>query len=109
MALIRCSLGEINTDTMWKKEIWFVSFPRLWIFPLVSAVLLKFAGLPYTVSAVFVILTALPAGVLNGIMAEKYGKDSAFASQVIFQSTCLMLFTLPAVLGMMKITFKYAP
>mgnify|MGYP002510290617 FL=1 len=104
MVIIGCSLGEINIGTIWtKKEIWSVSFLRLWIFPVLSIILLKIAGLKDTASTVFVVLTALPAGTLNVIMAERYGGDSAFASEAVLQSTCLMLFTLPGVLWMVDI------
>ena len=42
-------------------------------------------------------LTAMPAASTSAMLAEKYGRDYKFASELIMTSTILSLFTIPVV------------
>ncbi|HIR75987.1 MAG TPA: AEC family transporter, partial [Candidatus Choladousia intestinipullorum] len=44
---------------------------------------------------VTVIMTAMPAGTVTAMLAEKYGADARFASSAIFISTLLSIVSLP--------------
>ncbi len=45
-----------------------------------------------------VILQAMPAAVITGIMAEKYGGDGLLASQCVFITTIISGITIPIVI-----------
>lgn len=106
MILTGCYLGDLNIKRIWTdRSIWSVSGLRLCILPFMAAVLLKLTGWPDALCSVCVLLTGLPAGTLNGIMAEKHGGASGFAAEIILHSTCLMLFTLPCLLWAVQLIF----
>ena len=46
---------------------------------------------------VSILLTAMPAASTSAMLAEKYGRDYKFASELIMTSTILSLFTIPVV------------
>ncbi len=45
----------------------------------------------------------MPAAMITAMLAEKYGRDSDFASKLIFVSTLLSLVTLPLIAAVLKL------
>ena len=77
---------------------YFVSGLRLLAFPAVLALLLKAAGTEASLARVMVLMTALPCGSLNVILAERYGCEKQFAAATVVLSMVLMVVTVPVVL-----------
>lgn len=56
--------------------------------------ILEMQNLQFTLFAL--IMSAMPAGSTTSILADQYGCDALYASQIIFISTLASIFTIPA-------------
>lgn len=96
MLIIGCSLAGMNFKEIWKDgHAYIVSALRLLVFPLAMFFILQFIGVSGTAAAVCVVLTALPPGALNVILAERHGADVHFATTTVIQG---MVFMFPGLL-----------
>ena len=100
MIVIGTILADSNIKTMFSKDALYFSFLRLVALPVFAFLVLMPFRLDKTLVAICVIMSAMPAGSTTSILAEKYGCDSVFASQIIFVSTLLSIFTI-SMLGIM--------
>ena len=64
---------------------------------------LKIIGISGTIRDVAVLLSAMPAGTITAILAEKYDCDSTFASQAVLVSTVLSVCTLPIISAILTV------
>ena len=55
---------------------------------------------------VCVLLTAMPAANTTVMLAGKYDRDPAFASELVMTSTLLSLFSIPLISGLGFVIFK---
>lgn len=95
MIVIGAILADADIHTMFSKEILYFTLLRLVVFPLaVYAVLLPF-HLDNLVTHIALIMSAMPAGSTTTILADKYGCDAMFASQIVFVSTLFSIVTTP--------------
>ncbi len=95
MIVIGAILADADIHTMFSKEILYFTLLRLVVFPLaVYAVLLPF-HLDNLVTHIALIMSAMPAGSTTTILADKYGCDAMFASQIVFVSTLFSIVTIP--------------
>lgn len=100
MFVIGAILADADIRTMFSKDVLYFTFWRLLGLPLlVWAVLLPFHLDPLLVS-ICVIMSGMPAGSTTSILADQYGSDAMFASQMTFVSTLLSILTIP-VLGIL--------
>jgi predicted permease len=79
-------------------QVYYVSFLRLVVIPLVVMLLLKGLGPAGEVGAASVALAAMPAAANTVIFAEKFGGDAVFASRCVALSTLLSMITIPLLL-----------
>ena len=79
----------INFDSIW------FCIVRLIILPLLVLVLCMALHMDTLVTGVCVTLTSMPAGSTTAILAEKYGGDYAYASEIILLSSVLSLASVP--------------
>lgn len=99
MILIGCSMTGIRPrELLADKYSYVVSFLRLLFFPAVMLSIFVCLGLQGEVFITAVILTALPSGSLNAILAQQYNCNPEYASRTIIQSMILMLISLPLIL-----------
>jgi predicted permease len=93
------TIGAILADSPLKSLLnrWTLGYSavRLLLFPLFIFACLYFLPIDPLVRSVSVLMSGMPAGVTLSILAEKYDCDSALASQLMFVSTVLSIFTLP--------------
>ena len=82
---------------MLNKDAIVYSFYRLLLIPLLVGILLWKLPLDELSIKVSVLLTAMPAASTTVMLAEKYGRDYKFASELIMTSTLLSLITIPIV------------
>lgn len=77
------------------KNLLVMSFMRLLLIPIATGLLLNSMGVNQTVTSIFTILAAMPAGALNAVFAREYNSDQIMASEGIFVSTLFSIGTLP--------------
>lgn len=107
MIIIGCSLvGMKQSEILKDKYSYIVSAMRLIVFPLIMLVVLRLLNVPTMISAICVIITALPSGSLNVILAEQYDCNPKFAARTVVQSMLLMSISLPLIIILTNILFK---
>lgn len=98
MIIIGCQLSDIKlTELIANKMALIVSALRLLIFPIIMMVILHFIHINATLAASMILLTALPSGSLNAILAEQYDCYPKEAALTVVESTVLMIITLPII------------
>ena len=90
-------LASVNPKDVLDKHCFYYSFFRLALIPAVMYVALTLLDVGPLVTGVAVLSSAMPSAVATAMLAEKYNKDAAFASKVVFVSTMLSIVTLPLV------------
>ncbi len=103
MMIVGSILSDINIKTVFSKACFYFSFIRLVAIPAVIFIVLKLFRVDPVVTGVSVLSTAMPAAMITAMLAEKYGRDSDFASKLIFVSTLLSLVTLPLIAAVLKL------
>ncbi|MDD5945124.1 MAG: AEC family transporter [Clostridia bacterium] len=97
MLIIGSILTEAGKKNILSKEVFFFSFIRLIAMPLIVLIILKALSIDPMLTAISVLLTAMPAGSTTAILAEKYGCNAELASGTIFVSTILSVITIPII------------
>lgn len=77
------------------KEVWFGTFVRLVLIPLVCTVVFKLCNFTGQTSLICQILEACPVAAITPILAVTYNKDEKYASGLVVISTVLSIVTLP--------------
>ncbi len=95
MLVIGSILSEADFRTMFSKDVLFFVLIRIVIFPLLIFAILKPLNINPLLMSISVIMSGMPAGSTASILADKYGSDAVFASQIIFVSTLFSIFTIP--------------
>lgn len=99
MIIIGCTLVDMKLKEILKdKYSYFVSLLRLVIFPLIIIGILLLIGIKGEVAVVIAVLTGLPSGSLNVILAEQYNCNPKYAARTVIQSMVLMIVILPIII-----------
>ena len=97
MLVVGSILAGVDIKTVNDKDCFYYSFLRLIFIPTIFFIVLLLLRVDPVVKGVAVLAAAMPAGVITALLAEKYGKDSAFASQIVLVSTAFSIITLPII------------
>ena len=100
MFVIGAILADADIRTIFTKKTLYFTLLRLILFPLFIFLVLKPFHLDPLLVSICVIMSGMPAGSTTSVLADKYGCDPVFASQIIFVSTLFSIFTIP-VLGLL--------
>lgn len=96
MLIIGGNLANIKFYEVWTERLsYIVSVLRLLVFPFAMLFIFYVLGIKGVMPATCVLLTALPPGALNVILAEQYNRDVKFAARSVVQS---MVFMFPSLL-----------
>jgi malate permease and related proteins len=95
MMIIGMILADINIKQMFDKRIFYFTFLRLIIIPLLVYIPCYILKIDPLVTGVCVILAAMPAGATTSILASKYNGDAEFATNLVIFSTMASLVTTP--------------
>lgn len=95
MFVIGAILADADIKTMFSKDVLYFTFLRLVGLPLFIWMILKPFGLNSLLVNICVIMSGMPAGSTTSILADQYGGDSMFASQMTFVSTLFSIVTIP--------------
>ena len=104
MVVIGSILTGVPAKALLSKPVLFFAAIRLILFPGMVFLLLRPLHMDPLLYSVCLLLTGMPAGGTASVLADQYGGDAPFASQVIFTSTLMSTVTIPlwmiAVAGM---------
>ncbi|MBQ6868611.1 MAG: AEC family transporter [Clostridia bacterium] len=95
MIVIGAILADIDLKHIDWKPLCYYSTIRLLIIPGVVFIVMSFLKAEPLVLGVCTLLSGMPAASLSAVLAAKYDQDYGFASQVVFFSTLLSMFTIP--------------
>lgn len=99
MIIIGCTLVNMKPVEILKdKYSYLVSLLRLVIFPLLIIGILLLTHIKGEVAVVIAVLTGLPSGSLNVILAEQYNCNPKYAARTVIQSMVLMVVIIPFII-----------
>ena len=102
MIVIGTILADAPIRSLFSKSVLWYTCLRLVFFPVLIWLVLKPFPLDSTLVNVCILITGMPAGSTTSILADKYGGDAIFASQIIFASTLCSILTIPLLTFLMK-------
>jgi predicted permease len=96
MFIVGANIANIRLESIssWKILL-LVVVVRLVAMPLAVYGAMATTGLRGMAPGIAMLLTAMPAGAQTVVVAEKMGGDSTFASEVVFVTTALSIFSIP--------------
>ncbi len=94
-------IKRIFTD----KRAYVLSMVRMVVIPALVLWLMKLLMVDREVAITVIVLSAMPSGSLNVIMAERYESDVELATTTVMQSTIFMLVTLPVIIYFVSANF----
>ena len=97
MMVVGSILSDVNLKEIFDKDCFYYSLIRLILIPLFAYGVLTLLRIDTLVASVTVLSTAMPAAMTTAMLADRYGRDAAFASKTILVSTVLSLVTLPLI------------
>ena len=95
MIIVGSILSEVELKSVFDPACFTYSLLRLVLIPAAVYGILTALSVQNEVRGVMVLVTAMPAATVCAMLAQKYGKDAAFAAKVLFVSTVLSMVTLP--------------
>ncbi|WP_283682387.1 AEC family transporter [Parablautia sp. Marseille-Q6255] len=98
MLIIGSILSEVNLKSILDWKLYYFSIIRLLAIPLTMFFVFSIVKIDPSVRNTIVLMSAMPAGTVTAILAEKHEADAQFASCLIFISTLLSIITLPCLL-----------
>jgi len=103
MFVIGCSIAEIKwSEVLCNAYSYIVSIMRLVIFPLIAYGILKGLHISGTVAGICILITGLPSGSLNVIVAKQEDCEPEFAARAVVQSMIFMVISLPLLFWLIK-------
>ena len=103
MIVIGTILADAPIRSLFSKSVLWYTCLRLVFFPVLIWLVLKPFPLDSTLVNVCILITGMPAGSTTSILADKYGGDAIFASQIIFASTLCSILTIPLLTFLMGV------
>ncbi len=95
MFVIGAILADADIRTMFSLDVLYFTFWRLLGFPLLIWLVLLPFHLDSLLVSICIIMSGMPAGSTTSILADQYGGDAMFASQMTFVSTLFSIITIP--------------
>ena len=95
MLVIGSILADADVKSLLSKTVLYFTILRLIVFPLGVYAVLSLLPIDPLLVNISVLMTGMPAGSTTSILADRYGADSLFASQIVFASTLCSVVTLP--------------
>lgn len=99
MLLIGALIANVSVKLLFSDwRVYWTSFLKLLVFPLITVFVLKSLQLNDMVVAICTIMAAMPAAATNAIFAKEFDVNPTFASIGVFITTLLCIGTLPLIL-----------
>ncbi len=95
-------LGVFLADVDFKKAIknlslYFVSFVRLIVIPLIAILMMKMNFIPPEVAVAVIIPAACPSATASALFAAKYDLNAGYASEIVSINTIISIVTIPLI------------
>lgn len=95
LILVGSTLADIaDFEMLLKKDLWVMTFFRLFISPFITAMITMLLNLPPIVTMVAVIINATPVASTATIFCKKYKGDLSYTSGLVFLTTALSILSL---------------
>ncbi len=102
MFIVGANIANIRVERILPEKALLVAIAvRLVCIPLAVYGVIKLTGSTGLAPGIALIMTAMPAGAQTVVVAESVGADSSFASEVVFATTILSVFTIPIFASLM--------
>ena len=99
MLIIGAQMGRMKPKNfLGDRKIFLVDALRMLVFPAAMFLVVKALGISHDTAVTAFVLSALPSGSLNVVMAETYRREPEFATVAVAQNMILMIVTLPVVI-----------
>ena len=96
MLVIGCSLvGMKPAQMLADKSCYLISVMRLLVFPLLAFIVVRLMRVPEPVATIGVLLSGVPSGSMNVIIAKEYDCEPEFSARAVVQTMVLSVATLP--------------
>ena len=100
LLIIGCRMTSIRLSGIFTDALaWLIAAIRLLIAPALAYLILTLLRLDPALTSILVMLTGLPSGAMNVILANEYNCDVDLASKTVALSTFLMLASLPLLMS----------
>lgn len=96
--IIGSIIATIDFRVLFERGVFRYTFVRLIASPLIVLEVSKLIGLNETLIGVFTIMSAMPAGTTTALLAAQYNLDEELSSKIVFVTTILSIFTVPAMM-----------
>ncbi len=104
MLIIGAEIADMDLKEILKDPYsYLISFLRLILIPAIVLLVAKLLHFSENVGLTLVVLSALPSGSMNVIMAQRYDCDPEFATRSVAQCMLFMIVTLPLMVGLAKL------
>jgi len=100
-------VGSFGPHTFKKRAVMEPMLNKLFVMPLVTAVIVWFLPLVPLAKTIMIVANALPTAAVTAVLCEQYKRDKALASETVVISTLISMVTIPLaiwVLGNLRIT-----
>lgn len=99
MLIIGAQIGRMELRRLFgEKQALLVDVLRMFVFPAIMFAVLKLLQIEHETAVTAFVLSALPSGSLNVVMAEEYRREPEFATIAVAQNMLLMILTIPLVI-----------
>lgn len=99
MLVAGCNLAESDLlAALRRPRTYVISFLKLLLFPLLTALLLGALGVNRTIALTVLVATACPSAAMGTMFALQYQRDSNYATELFAITTVLSLVTIPLVI-----------
>ena len=102
MIVVGSILGTVKPENLFTGWIAYFTVIRLILIPIMVMGIMTIFRLDSILLGVAVVLSGTPAGTTTSILADKYGSDREFASKIVFVTTLLSIFTIPALVFLLQ-------
>lgn len=108
LILIGYMLNQAGLKTVFQnKLLYLMSFLSLVLMPLFTFAMICLLNPPASVSAVLIVLSAVPSATLTAIFAKSFGDGGQFVSASILQQILLSMLTMPVILTFLLNLINY--
>ena len=96
MLIFGVILAKVNFINYLKDyRVYYSNFLKLIFLPIILIIIFKLFNENSIVAKTMIIITAMPAGVMNSIFAKKYGGDEEYSAMIVFSTTLMSALTVP--------------
>ena len=100
MLIVGMSLSKADLKkVLLQKELYIVSFVRLIVYPMTFLAVFKSIGISGVLYSIPIILISMPSAGYTNIIAQKFGADATFASEIVTLCNLISLITIPVILS----------